>query len=128
MNDLPKTGKVTGIGGIFFRARDPESLKAWYQEHLGLPGENGYTLFKSSPDKEEILTWSLFADDTEYFGDRSQQYMINMRVDDLDAILARLRGIGTVVDKHVQEESYGKFAWFIDPEGNRVELWEPAEG
>jgi predicted enzyme related to lactoylglutathione lyase len=112
---------VTGIGGVFFRARDPEALKAWYAEHLGLPVEE--PLREKGP-----LVWSPFREDTDYFGPSGQQWMVNYRVDDLDAVLARLREAGAEVDEKVQEESYGRFGWAVDPEGNRFELWEPAGG
>ena len=112
---------MTGIGGVFFRARDPEALKAWYAEHLGLPTD--------APLREEgPLVWSPFRQDTDYFGPSGQQWMVNYRVNDLDAVLARLREAGAEVDEKMQEESYGRFGWAVDPEGNRFELWEPADG
>jgi predicted enzyme related to lactoylglutathione lyase len=112
----------TGIGGIFFRARDPEALKRWYHEQLGLPLDN--------PVKAEgIIVWAPFREDTDYFGERSQQSMINYRVDDLDAVLERLRAAGARVDDEQQTmEGLGRFGWAWDPEGNRFELWEPVEG
>jgi catechol 2,3-dioxygenase-like lactoylglutathione lyase family enzyme len=104
---------------VFFRARDPGGLKAWYAEHLGLSVD--------APLHEEgPLVWSPFRHDTDYFGPSGQQWMVNYRVDDLDAVLARLREAGAEVDDKVQEESYGRFGWAVDPEGNRFELWEPA--
>jgi predicted enzyme related to lactoylglutathione lyase len=112
---------MTGIGGVFFRARDPEALKAWYAEHLGLSTD--------APLREEgPLVWSPFRQDTDYFGPSGQQWMVNYRVNDLDAVLARLREAGAEVDEKMQEESYGRFGWAVDPEGNRFELWEPADG
>jgi predicted enzyme related to lactoylglutathione lyase len=115
-------GKVIGIGGTFFRARDPDALKAWYTEHLGLPD----AVFKSPAG---TLVWGAFAEDTDYFGPGGQQWMLNYRVDDLDAVLERLRAAGVeIVDKRQDQEGVGRFGWAVDPEGNRFELWEPAEG
>jgi predicted enzyme related to lactoylglutathione lyase len=115
-------GKVTGIGGTFFRARDPDALKAWYTEHLGLPD----AVFQSPAG---MLVWAPFDMDTDYFGPSGQQWMLNYRVDDLDAVLERLRTAGVeVLDKSHDQEGVGRFGWAVDPEGNRFELWEPAEG
>jgi predicted enzyme related to lactoylglutathione lyase len=111
-----------GIGGIFFRARDPKALKRWYHEHVGLPLEEPVRA-------EGIIVWGPFSEDTDYFGERSQQSMINYRVDDLDAVLERLRAAGARVDdEQTTMEGLGRFGWAWDPEGNRFELWEPVEG
>ncbi len=122
--------KVTGIGGVFFRSADPVALQAWYIEHLGLPADNeGFAIIKWGGDVAGSTVWSPFADDTDYFGDRSQQSMINYRVDDLDAMLAQLRAQGVPVDDKVEViDGVGRFGWAADPEGNRFELWEPAPG
>src|SRR5215218_4017077 len=115
-------GKVTGLGGVFFRARDPDGLKAWYTQHLNLPD----AVF-SNP--AATLVWGAFHEDTDYFGPSGQQWMLNYRVDDLDALLARLRAEGVEVNERTQDqEGVGRFAWAVDPDGNRFELWEPAEG
>lgn len=118
--------KVTGIGGVFFRARDPEALAAWYEEHVGVPREGGatYGTFESAGPGERTV-WSAFPSDTEYFGPGSKQLMVNYRVRDLDAMLAQLRDAGVEVDERVEEYEYGRFGWATDPEGNRFELWEP---
>lgn len=117
---------VTGIGGIFFKARDPAKLQAWYEEHLGLtPDAYGGIVFQGG-DPTAQLAWSPFPADTTYFGPGANPYMINYRVDDLDGMLTKLRAAGAVVDDCVQEEPYGRFGWASDPEGNRFELWEPA--
>jgi predicted enzyme related to lactoylglutathione lyase len=117
-------GRATGIGGIFFRARDPAALRAWYHEHLGLPLEGDTVVLPA----DGVVVWSPFEEDTDYFGPGGQRLMVNYRVDDLDALLARLRAAGVEVDDRVLEEEYGRFGWAVDPEGNRFELWEPAEG
>jgi predicted enzyme related to lactoylglutathione lyase len=115
--------RVSGIGGVFFRAEDPEALKQWYGEHLGIDFEEYGTTFTAASGDQTV--WAPFADDTDYFGRRDQQGMINYRVRDLDAMVAQLRGGGVDVDEHVEDHEYGRFAWATDPEGNRFELWEP---
>ena len=114
--------RVTGIGGVFLRASEPAALNAWYAEHLGV----------AAPDSGEVwqqqagpTVWSGFDADTDYFGRREQQWMINFRVRDLDAMLDQLRAAGATVDEKVEEYDYGRFGWATDPEGNRFELWEP---
>jgi catechol 2,3-dioxygenase-like lactoylglutathione lyase family enzyme len=122
--------KVTGLGGVFVRARDPKRLTAWYAEHLGLPvTEWGGVVFVwdecPAPEGHGATVWSLFPPDTEYFGGSEQAAMLNFRVDDLDALLAELAAKGVWIDAKRQEEANGRFAWIKDGEGNRVELWEP---
>lgn len=121
--------RVTGIGGVFLRARDPKALVAWYTEHLGIvPGAGGFIQFPWSdqvPPGTGTTIWSTFPNDTAYFGDPGQQVMVNYRVDDLDGVLAQLRSAGATVDDSNKDESFGRFAWAVDPEGNRFELWEP---
>jgi len=119
--------RVVGVGGIFFKAKDPERLKGWYREQLGLPtDEHGQTTFTPQSDPGPCLVWSAFPADTTYFEPSQAPFMVSFRVRDLHAMLAQLRAAGAVVDEKVQEESYGKFGWVMDPEGNRIELWEPA--
>jgi catechol 2,3-dioxygenase-like lactoylglutathione lyase family enzyme len=121
--------RVLGVGGIFFKAKDPKKLKAWYCEHLGLPtGEHGEVMFMTQADPGPGTVWSTFPADTKYFEPSTAPFMINFRVKDLNAMLAQLRAAGATVDEKVQDEGYGKFGWVMDPEGNRIELWEaPAE-
>ena len=124
---------VLGIGGIFFKANDPEKLAAWYQEHLGLDVEEyGGVTFRegastggSSPQRQAYLVWSPFAADTDYFAPSEKPFMINFRVADLDALLAKLRAEGVTVDERAEKSEFGYFGWAMDPEGNRIELWEP---
>ena len=116
--------RVVGIGGVFFRANDPAALRSWYQEQLGIELlEWGGHVFEA--ERGDQTVWSIGAEDSEYWP-RPQQVMINYRVDDLDAILARLRAAGVEVDEKVDEQEYGRFGWAVDPEGNRFELWQPA--
>ncbi len=120
--------RVLGIGGIFFKAKDPARLKAWYRDHLGLPAdEQGETMFPMQGGPGSFLIWAPFPEDTTYFEPSKAPFMLNFRVKDLHAMLAQLRAAGATVDEKVQEEPYGKFGWVMDPEGNRIELWEPPE-
>ena len=119
--------RVLGIGGVFFKARDPEKLKAWYRDYLGLPtDQQGETVFPAQADPQAPLVWAPFPEDTTYFEPSKAPFMINFRVRNLNAMLTQLRAAGATVDEKIVEESYGKFAWVMDPEGNRIELWEPA--
>ena len=112
--------RVTGIGGVFFRSRDPAGLVAWYAEHLGVPVTDGYVVFPESRN----TVWSPFSETTEYWPS-AKQGMVNFTVSDLDAMLAQLRAAGVEVDERVEDHEYGRFGWAVDPEGNRFELWEP---
>lgn len=117
--------RVRGIGGVFFRASDPNRLTAWYAEHLGIEiADFSGTVFRAS--EGDATVWSVFRDETGYFGASDQQLMVNYRVENLDAMLAQLREAGVGVDDEVQQEGAGRFGWATDPEGNRFELWEPA--
>jgi predicted enzyme related to lactoylglutathione lyase len=116
----PAKGHITGIGGVFFRARQKADLAAWYHETLGLPVTDACTA------KLGVTVWAAFDADTDYFGPVEQTYMVNYRVDDLDAAIERLRSAGATVSPLVQQDAYGRFAWAYDPEGNRFELWQPA--
>jgi predicted enzyme related to lactoylglutathione lyase len=117
---------VLGIGGVFFKARHPEALAAWYRQHLGVPVAPGqtYAAFKAAAAGEPAV-WSAFPADTAYFGTGPAPFMVNYRVRDLDAMLAQLRAAGAQVEDRVEEYDYGRFGWATDPEGNRFELWEP---
>jgi len=122
--------KVTGIGGIFFKARDPQRMSTWYKDHLGLPVENNVAELiapnPNEPKHTKRTVWSLFPQDTDYFGMGPQSFMINYRVVNLESFVEQLRSQGVEVQK-VEVCEYGKFSWITDPEGNRVELWEPIE-
>ena len=119
---------VTGIGGIFFKAEDPKSLKEWYREHLGIDaGDYGATFNwrdDNDPTKQGQTLWTPFPKDTKYFDPGTAPFMINYRVADLDGLVKALREEGVEVKSESSE--YGNFAWISDPEGNRIELWEPA--
>jgi len=123
--------RVTGLGGIFFKAGNPESLVGWYRDHLGLePEPHGpYVNFNwrevDDPSRTGTTVWSAFAKDTEYFGPKNGDFMFNFRVEDMDAVLQALAAEGVEIDPKRDDTPYGRFAWITDPEGNRVELWEP---
>jgi predicted enzyme related to lactoylglutathione lyase len=116
--------RVTGIGGFFFRARDPAGLAAWYEANLGI--SSTATAWSWSQQAGPTV-FAPFPTDTDYFGRLEQQTMLNFRVDDLDAMLEQLRAAGATVDDEVAEASYGRFGHAVDPEGNRFELWQPGE-
>jgi glyoxylase I family protein len=116
--------RVLGIGGFFFRAKDPAALAAWYEANLGIPSVATNWSWNQEPGP---TVFTPFAADTDYFGRMDQQVMLNFRVADLDAMLAQLRAAG-VAAEHTAHESYGKFGHATDPEGNRFELWQPLEG
>ncbi|MEU5697136.1 VOC family protein [Actinosynnema sp. NPDC020468] len=119
--------KVTGIGGVFLRARNPVRLAGWYREHLGVPmSDRGAVTFHW--EAAETTTLALFASDTDYFGEPGQRAMLNLRVDDLPSLLEDLRGRGVEVLPDTEDSEFGRFGWCVDPEGNRIELWEPAPG
>lgn len=121
--------RVTGIGGIFFKARDPEGLARWYRQRLGLRIGGTIGLFTwrgvQRPHQKGHTVWAVFPEDTDYFGSAQNTFMINFRVKDLDAMLSALRRAGAEVDLRLEESEHGRFGWVTDPEGNRIELWEP---
>ncbi len=123
--------RVTGIGGIFFRAKDPVTLRAWYKRHLGIDVQEwGGTAFTWTDEAGNPVggttVWSIAAADSKQFGTSS--FMVNYRVEDLDSLLQALRDEGCQVLEKSDDSEYGKFGWVIDPEGNKVELWQPPPG
>ena len=115
--------KVTGLGGIFYKVADPAATQAWYQENLGIGGEWGATFPFKNDDAEGFTLLSPFKAETDYFNPSQAPFMINLRVDDLDAMLAQLAGKG-IEPLGRQDEDYGRFAWILDPDGIKVELWQ----
>jgi predicted enzyme related to lactoylglutathione lyase len=123
--------RVTGIGGIFFKADDPKRMYEWYQKHLGInPLPDGSCAMfpwrsAENPDEEGYTVWSMMKRDTKYFGPGPQTFMVNYRVDNMDAVLEALKAEGVEIDPKRDDGEFGRFAWIVDPEGNRIELWEP---
>ena len=125
--------RVVGIGGVFIKSKDPETLKTWYRVHLGMDIQDwGGIAFPWStpenPNADGVTVWSVFEETSPYFNPSKAQFMVNYRVDDLVAVLAALRSEGCDVDTKTEESEFGKFGWVMDPDGNRVELWEPPPG
>lgn len=128
--------RVTGIGGIFFKARDPRQMMAWYSKHLGIGANTGegetYAEFtwrdSEEPQRPGSTVWALFPQDTTYFDPGTAPFMVNYRVADLDALLAQLKAEGVHVEERIEEYEHGRFGWITDPEGSRIELWEPPGG
>jgi len=119
--------RVLGVGGVFFKSEDPEKLGQWYQEWLGVPVDPPYgASFKSADMPAEGCTvWAPFKQETTYFQPSEHPYMFNLVVDDLDGALAQVKEGGAEIVGEVEEFDYGRFGWFVDPEGNKVELWQP---
>ncbi len=121
--------RVTGIGGIFFKTKDPEQTKAWYQQHLGIESEawGAQLKWRAYDDPTRVCTtaWSPMAASTDYFQPGPSDFMVNYRVDNLPDLLAALHTEGIEQVGEMQEFEYGKFAWILDPDGNKIELWEP---
>ena len=121
--------KVLGVGGVFFRSRDPEALGAWYQKWLGVPVNPPYgaSFEPSSMPAGGYTVWAPFKEATDYFDPSKRELMVNLAVDDLDGALEQVREGGAEVVGEIESYDFGRFGWFIDPEGTKVELWEPLE-
>ena len=124
--------RVTGIGGVFFKAHDAMKLAGWYREHLGISFEGEGAVFhsfewteKEDSSKAGMTVWAIFPEKSKYLGADKSQFMINYRVANLERVMAALKQEGVPVDPKTQDEANGKFGWATDPEGNRFELWEP---
>ncbi len=123
--------KVTGIGGIFFKCKDPKKMMEWYKTHLGLDTTPYGTTFQwrqaGDPTKNGVTQWSTFPENTKYFEPSTKDFMINYRVENIEALVEALKKEGvTIVDK-IEGSDYGKFVHIIDMEGNKIELWEPID-
>ena len=115
--------KVTGIGGVFFKAKDPEKLMKWYEEHLGIPFQHGYIEFTAPGG----TVFSIKKADTTEFDPSKKDFMLNFRVADLRSLLSELREKGVTIVGELEEYDYGRFGNIVDPEGNKIQLWEPAD-
>jgi catechol 2,3-dioxygenase-like lactoylglutathione lyase family enzyme len=122
-------GKIIGIGGIFFKSADPAQTREWYGKHLGLVDKGQGAILpwreKDDPQNERMTVWSVFPATTKYFDPGTGSFMVNYIVDDIDALLERLEKEGVKIDPKRQDEAYGRFAWIYDPDGNKIELWQP---
>ena len=125
------TPRVTGIGGIFFRSKDPKATNEWYGKHLGLAIDDYGSPFEfrnaNDPDEINYLRWAPFAENTEYFDPSEKQFMINYRVQHIEALVEKLRENGVTIVDSIVTFDYGKFVHIMDPEGNKIELWEPVD-
>ena len=121
--------RVTGLGGFFFKTKNPDETKKWYKDHLGLPVDDyGCTFWwKDTKGNDCSTQWSPFKEDTNYFSPSTKQFMMNFRVENLKELLATLKEEGVTIVGNVEEYDYGKFGWILDPEGNKIELWEPID-
>jgi predicted enzyme related to lactoylglutathione lyase len=125
-NNSPK--RVTAIGGIFFKSENPEKMRQWYAEHLGLNTDKHGTTFEwrhsDAPEQKGFTAWSLFSEKTDYFKPSEKEFMVNYRVENLEWLLEQLKTEGVDIVGEIMVETYGKFAHILDPEGNKIELWE----
>jgi predicted enzyme related to lactoylglutathione lyase len=126
-----KKGRVTGIGGIFFKCKDPKAIKEWYSAHLGMKTDQYGTNFEwftgADSTKKGYTQWSAFKETTKYFLPSTKEFMINYRVDDLTAMYKRFKAEGVTITDSIETVDYGKFLHIMDPEGNKIELWEPID-
>jgi predicted enzyme related to lactoylglutathione lyase len=121
--------KVKGIGGIFFKSENPDQMREWYNKHLGIEGDKWGSVFhwreNDNPDKQNQTVWNPFPKDTKYFTPSRKSFMLNYIVENLEELIAELKAEGVKIVGEIQVFDYGKFAWIQDPEGNKIELWEP---
>jgi predicted enzyme related to lactoylglutathione lyase len=120
----PWGDRVTGLGGVFFKSEDPKMLKAWYKKHLDMPEVFGWKDLNNS-QADAVTTWCPFAINTDYFSPSDKPYMFNYRVKNLRSLLSNLAKEGVRSVKPLEETPYGDFGWIMDPDGNKLELWEP---
>ena len=122
--------RVTGLGGVFFKVKDSKSMRAWYEKHLGIPnmGEYGGTFEwrdRQNPEAIGHTAWSVMDESSEYYEPSKSQFMVNYRVDDLEGLIKTLKEEGVEIVGEIETYDYGKFGWALDPEGNKIEFWEP---
>jgi len=127
-----KKGRVTAIGGIFFKSKNPAEQRDWYKNNLGLKTDDYGSLFEfrdaENPEKKGQLQWSPFDEKTTYFQPSEREFMINYRVENMVELVDQLKAAGVTICDSIEEFEYGKFIHIMDPEGNKIELWEPADG
>jgi catechol 2,3-dioxygenase-like lactoylglutathione lyase family enzyme len=127
---MEQRGRILGIGGVFFKSANRDQMREWYSKHLGLADKGQGAMLPwrehDEPQKEHVTVWTVFPATTDYFGPNHPQFMINYIVDDMDALLDRLKQEGVKIDANRMNESYGSFAWIYDLDGNKIELWQPS--
>ena len=125
------TQKVTGIGGIFFKCKNPEQIKEWYRQNLGFKIDEYGSLFEfrkdENPEQKAYLQWSPFPEETDYFNPSEKEFMINYRVENIEELVQELRSNGITILDSIETYEYGKFVHILDPENNKIELWEPVD-
>lgn len=123
--------KVTGIGGVFFKCKDSKNIIEWYKTHLGLHTDQYGSTFEwrqsDEPNKKGFTQWSPFSESTTYFAPSEKEFMINYRVENLEGLVVELRSAGVTIVDEMETFDYGKFIHILDPEGNKIELWEPVD-
>jgi len=126
---MEQRGRILGIGGIFFKSANRDQMREWYSKHLGLADKGSGAMLPwrehDDPQKDHVTVWTVFPASTDYFA-LNQPFMVNYIVDDLDALLERLKQEGVKIDPKRMNESYGHFAWIYDPDGNKIEFWQPS--
>jgi catechol 2,3-dioxygenase-like lactoylglutathione lyase family enzyme len=126
---MEQRGRILGIGGVFFKSANRDQTREWYSKHLGLADKGGGAMLPwrehDDPQKEHVTVWTVFSASTDYIP-ATQPFMVNYIVDDMDALLDRLKQEGVKIDAKRMDESYGRFAWIYDLDGNKIELWQPA--
>lgn len=128
---MMQKGRITGIGGIFFKCDDPKKMREWYRDQFGLVTDDYGALFEfrqaNAPDKPGYLQWSTMSKNSKHFEPSKSDFMVNYRVEDIEALVERLRADGVTILDEIETFDYGKFVHILDPEGNKVELWEPVD-
>ena len=123
--------KVTGVGGIFFKCKDPDQMREWYDKNLGLITNEYGSLFEfresDNPERKGYLQWSTFSENTSYFEPSEKDFMINYRVQNIEALVDELKASGVRILDSIETYEYGKFVHILDPENNKIELWEPID-
>ncbi|HEX3879800.1 MAG TPA: VOC family protein [Bryobacteraceae bacterium] len=126
---VEQRGRILGIGGVFFKSANRDQMREWYATHLGLADKGGGAMLPwrehDDPQKEHVTVWTVFPNSTTYFDPGKAPFMINYIVDDMDALLDRLKQEGVKIDAKRMNESFGRFAWIYDSDGNKIELWQP---
>ena len=125
--DAQTAGRITGLGGVLVRSKDPKALRAWYRDVLGVTLEpwGGAMLRYDAPGHPPVVVWNAFPQSSDYFAPTNREFMLDYAVDDIDAILAKLKAKGVTVIKRDDSDPSGDFAWIMDPDGTKIELWQP---